>query len=64
MVPSAVDHFEQRMRVRNTWAGAPSTYKNKRVYFFLGRPLNTTKQKEIVYENSRFGDIVQAGNDN
>ena len=61
MVPSAVDHLEQRMRVRNTWAGAQSTYKDKRVFFFLGKPLNNTKQKEIVSENNKFGDIVQAG---
>ena len=61
MVPSAIDHFEQRMRVRNTWAGAPSTYADKKVFFFLGKPLNNTKQKEIAHENSKYGDIVQAG---
>ena len=33
MVPSAVDHFEHRMRVRNTWAGAPSSYQGLNIRF-------------------------------
>ena len=36
-------------------------FKDKRVFFFLGKPLNNTKQKEIASENSKYGDIVQAG---
>ena len=36
-------------------------FKDKRVFFFLGKPLNNTKQKEIVSENGKYGDIVQAG---
>lgn len=60
MVPSAANNFEQRQRVRNTWGSAPSTYKDKRVFFFLGIPTDETIQEDIETENLKFGDIVQA----
>ena len=60
MVPSATANFEQRRRVRNSWGGAQSSYKDKQVFFFLGTSLNTTLEEEIIKENDRFGDIVQA----
>ena len=60
-VPSATSHFEQRKKIRNTWGGAPSTYQDKRVYFFLGKPENHSVQDEILKENLYYGDIIQAG---
>ena len=60
-VPSATSHFEQRKKIRNTWGGAPSTYQDKRVYFFLGKPENHSIQDEILKENLYYGDIIQAG---
>jgi hypothetical protein len=60
-VPSAANHFEQRRRVRNTWGNAPSTYNDKRVLFFLGKASNQSIEVEIVKENAKYGDIVQAG---
>ncbi len=60
LVPSAVDNFEQRSRVRQTWGSAPSSYKDKRVFFFLGTTPDQAVQDDILVENAKFGDIVQA----
>lgn len=61
LVPSATTHFEQRQRVRRTWGQAQSSYRDKRVLFFLGTAQNESIEAEIFKENYLYGDIVQAG---
>ena len=61
LVPSATSHFHQRQKIRNTWGGAPSSFQDKRVFFFLGKTENNSLQNDIIKENRNYGDIVQAG---
>ncbi len=62
-VPSAVDHFEQRIWIRETWGQKePSLFKKKAIYFFLGKSNNATLNEAVRKENMKYHDIVQAGN--
>ena len=61
-IPSSVDHFKQRIWIRETWGQrGPSLFKKKAIYFFLGKSTNQTINEAVRKENQRFKDIVQAG---
>ncbi len=60
-VPSATTHFEMRRRVRKTWGGAPTSFNDKKVFFFLGKSGNDSIDDQIARENKMYGDIIQAG---
>ncbi|KAH7981154.1 hypothetical protein HPB49_022088 [Dermacentor silvarum] len=63
VVCSAVDHFEQRAAVRDTWA-RDAAERRSSVFFIIGFDDNTPSgmilQERVANESARYGDIIQA----
>ncbi|XP_049267955.1 beta-1,3-galactosyltransferase 4-like [Rhipicephalus sanguineus] len=63
VVCSAVDHFEQRAVVRDTWARDAASGRSS-VFFLIGFADNTPSgvilQERVADESARYGDIIQA----
>ncbi|XP_070388839.1 beta-1,3-galactosyltransferase 5-like [Dermacentor albipictus] len=63
VVCSAVDHFEQRAAVRDTWA-RDAAARGSSVFFIIGFDDNTPSgmilQERVANESARYGDIIQA----
>ena len=61
-IPSASDHFEQRLWIRETWGQkGPTLFRKKAIFFFLGHSSNAEINEKIRVENQKYKDIVQAG---
>lgn len=52
-------NFAQRNAIRSTW-GEAARRRGYKVIFFVGTPKLKPFQRNIVYEDSQYGDIVQA----
>ena len=62
VVCSAVGNFEAREAIRQTWMmGNASKSLPVRTVFLLGRPLNESRQIDVITESSIHGDIIQEG---
>ncbi|XP_055957479.1 beta-1,3-galactosyltransferase 1-like [Patella vulgata] len=60
IIHSAIDNFEQRQRVRSTYALRKRYLPNEvRVIFLLGRKIDNGRQGEIIREHGEHGDIIQ-----
>ncbi|XP_071548956.1 beta-1,3-galactosyltransferase 5-like isoform X2 [Panulirus ornatus] len=60
VVPSAVHHFVERQRIRDTWANPDFyPYTRTRTLFVLGATTNTTLQRNVQDEMDAHHDIIQ-----
>ena len=58
---SAVDNFDLRLAVRNTWGSRVQLERDRAaLVFILGKSLNQSIQLKVVEESLAYGDIVQA----
>lgn len=61
VIPSAPENHALRQRIRSTWGSAPSKFKRRQLYFFIGLSDNPDTQKGIFRENISWKDIIQPG---
>ena len=68
VVCSAVDNFEAREVIRETWMKGDHLERTNgteallvRTVFLLGRPLNDSRQSDVFAESNIHGDIIQEG---
>lgn len=59
LIPSAPDHFDLRQRIRLTWAAAPTKFRRRQAYFFIGLTDDGELQNKVFRENSVWKDIIQ-----
>jgi len=59
VVCSAVDNWEARVAVRESWAKDQSTLSGVRVVFLVGHLVNNSRQEQLAEEQESFGDLVQ-----
>ena len=59
IVCSAVQNFEARYSIRNSWASDQSTLNNVKVVFLVGQRINETLQDKLNFESEEYGDIIQ-----
>ena len=65
VICSAVDNFEAREAIRQTWKSL--NYFNwtselpVQIAFLLGQPVNETRQGDVLAESKEHGDIIQEG---
>ncbi|GFU10564.1 lactosylceramide 1,3-N-acetyl-beta-D-glucosaminyltransferase [Nephila pilipes] len=61
LVPSALNHFEERKTIRKTWGSmANQQHGPMRLGFVLGTTPNATEEDLIMRESELYGDIIQA----
>lgn len=61
LVPSAINHFEERKTIRRTWGSmANQPHGPMRLGFVLGTTPNSTEEDLIKNESEIHGDIIQA----
>ena len=60
-VYSAPGHFQERLRIRNSW-GSRKLFKNIKgqVGFMLGQTTDSSLNYRILYESMKYKDIIQA----
>ena len=61
IVCSAVQNFEERQVIRDTWAKDQLALSNVKVIFLLGQLKNATFQSNVTTESESYGDILQEG---
>jgi len=59
VVCSAVENWEARVAVRESWARDQSNLPGVRVLFLVGRLVNNSRQEQLLEEQENFGDLVQ-----
>lgn len=61
IICSAVENFEARDAIRNSWAQDQNTLKNVKVVFLVGQLVNGSRQDQLVAESENHGDLIQEG---
>lgn len=61
VVCSAVQNFEERQVIRDTWAKDQEILRNVKVIFLIGQLRNETFQSNVSTESQTYGDVLQEG---
>lgn len=59
LVTTAVNHFEHRQAIRETWGGYAKSQSDVRLGFIMGRPESLSEEQTVVREAMKHGDIIQ-----
>ena len=59
IVCSALQNFEARYSIRQSWAQDTRSLKNVKVVFLVGQQVNNTHQELLKNEQEEYGDIIQ-----
>ena len=67
IVCSAVDHFQERKGIRDTWMKMSQTNSSSsvtttvQIAFLLGETWNETLQNDVYVESDKYQDVIQEG---